>query len=302
MLLNIKKNRKLVKIKENSFDSEKDLQKLCEKNLDVLLNLKFICSEFKIEDCRFDTIALDEELKSFVIIEYKNVSDNVSVVDQGCTYKNKLLNHKADIVLFYNNQFNCNNNIDYYDWSSTKIIFIAPDFNKYQQGAIENNVFNIEFYKIIKFDNHNILFEPVGNNKINQKLNVKVEKKQTDIEEQYTEDDIIKLSNPNEKIRDFYYELKDFILGMHSDINIYFTKIYVGFKYENKILFTMETTKNQLNIWYNNKSNLKNELIEDVSGKGHHGIGDYHIKIRDKNHFNEIKDIIQQEFDFIKQI
>lgn len=45
---------KLTYIEEESFKLEKDIQNLCEKNLEEIFGLKFISSEFSIGNFRID--------------------------------------------------------------------------------------------------------------------------------------------------------------------------------------------------------------------------------------------------------
>lgn len=97
----IKDNKEL---KQNDFDSEKELQIFFEKNINKILNYDFVETEFSVGNFRIDTLAFDKEVNSFKIIEYKNVK-NHSLVDQGYTYLNLLLERKADFVLKYNEKF-----------------------------------------------------------------------------------------------------------------------------------------------------------------------------------------------------
>ena len=78
-------NKVISEIRELPFESEKEMQAFCEKNLQELMNLDFIETEFVVADFRLDTIAFDKEVNAFVIIEYKN-QRNISVIDQGYTY------------------------------------------------------------------------------------------------------------------------------------------------------------------------------------------------------------------------
>ncbi len=73
---------KLTSIEEKKINLEVDLQKLVEKNLEIIFGLKFVSSEFSLKNFRIDTLAFDEENKAFVIIEYKR-DRNFSVIDQG---------------------------------------------------------------------------------------------------------------------------------------------------------------------------------------------------------------------------
>ena len=83
-IYNINENN-LSLIKKVDFKKERELQRLTENNLEELFNLKFIATEFQVDNLRIDTLAYDSETNSFVIIEYKNTK-NYSVIDQGYSY------------------------------------------------------------------------------------------------------------------------------------------------------------------------------------------------------------------------
>ena len=124
----IKNNKTL---NQNDFINEKELQTYFEKKLEMILNYKFIETEFTVGDFRIDTLAFDNETNSFRIIEYKNVR-NSSLVDQGYTYLKLLLERKADFVLKYNTKTNSNLTPEKIDWSQSRIVFVSPIYNKFQ--------------------------------------------------------------------------------------------------------------------------------------------------------------------------
>ena len=70
MILYTNDKGNLREVKEVPFKLEKHLQKLFEDNLPTILGLTVVKSEFVIKNKRFDTLAFDEENKSFVIIDY----------------------------------------------------------------------------------------------------------------------------------------------------------------------------------------------------------------------------------------
>lgn len=73
-------NNKIQKLELDEFKLEKELQLFVESNLEELLNLEIVKSEFSIENYRIDTLAFDKENKSFIIIEYKR-GNSYSVID-----------------------------------------------------------------------------------------------------------------------------------------------------------------------------------------------------------------------------
>ena len=77
-------------VKEKPFALEKEIQELFESNLQILLGLELVKSEFSIKNKRIDTLAYDKQNNAFIIIEYKR-SKNISVVDQGYTYLSLML-------------------------------------------------------------------------------------------------------------------------------------------------------------------------------------------------------------------
>ena len=77
---------------------EKSLQHLIEQNLEPLLGIRFLGSEYSTgpkHSGRIDTLGIDENA-SPVIIEYK-VATNQNVINQGLFYLTWLLDHRAEL-------------------------------------------------------------------------------------------------------------------------------------------------------------------------------------------------------------
>jgi len=122
-------------IEEVDFGLEKDIQKICEDNLQDLFDLEVVKSQFTIQNFRIDTLAFDPKVKSFVVIEYKK-NENLRVIDQGYSYLSSVLNNKAECVLAYNqNKKNPIKKADI-DWTQTRVMFIAPSFTPFQVQSI----------------------------------------------------------------------------------------------------------------------------------------------------------------------
>ena len=74
---------------------EKSLQNLFEANLETLLGVRFLASEFATnEGGRMDSLGIDEN-NSPVVIEYKR-SSNENVINQGLYYLDWLMGHRKD--------------------------------------------------------------------------------------------------------------------------------------------------------------------------------------------------------------
>ena len=170
--INQSKN-KLDKVDVTSFKIERELQNLIESNLALVLGVELIASEFTVGRYRLDTVAYDSEIKAFVIIEYKRSSKD-SVVDQGTAYLNTLLQHKADFTLAYNEKFSARFRVTDFDWTQTRVIFIAGSYTNYQKDAIDNPNLPIELYEARKTENGYLTLLKIVNNNENNRFANKV--------------------------------------------------------------------------------------------------------------------------------
>lgn len=305
-------NGKAEEINKITFDSEKEIQNFCEKNLEIIFNLKLVESEFVIANFRFDTLAYDKISNSFVIIEYKN-RENYSVIDQGFTYLGTMLDRKADIVLKYNEVFNCSEKPDNFNWKQSKIIFISPNYNTYQKTS--NNLNDLplpmELWIIKKYEYNLLLFEQlISDNSKKSIISLKdtySDTKQDDNiinkvmgeTKQYSEEDVF--SHPRVKscdeIIEIYNELKDYILSLDDSITININKYYMRFNKDRKVLISIVPLKNSLNLLLND--NIENiddpkNTARNVMDKGHWGVGDSEIKIEIDSDIEYIKYIINK--------
>ena len=80
----------LIEVREKPFKLEREIQQVFEDNLETVMGLTLVRSEFTIKNKRIDTLAYDKQAKAFIIIEYKR-DKNISVVDQGFTYLSLML-------------------------------------------------------------------------------------------------------------------------------------------------------------------------------------------------------------------
>ena len=289
---------KLAKIKEEPFKLERDLQRLVEENLETLLGLQMIKSEFPIEDCRFDTLTYNPEDKSFVIIEYKRDTNN-NITDQGMTYLNLILAHKEAAVLEMNNLFKKNLSIGDIHWEYTKVVFITSSFTKFQRGSL-NPGLPIEMLEIKKHGTNLISVtpikkkgDPISMNRIIQKSSVfeKVAKETKN----YTEDDL--LEKMPEDIRELYSQFKTAILNLDTQIEVQPKKNYIAFKKESSNICDIELWKKCLKIYANAKWGELDDpkkLFENVSEKGTWGNGDYRAIVSDSKDLEYIMSVLKQ--------
>lgn len=298
-IFSIKQN-KIGKIKEILFKSEREIQKFIEQNLKEIFELEFIKSEVSLGDLRIDTLAFDDEFKSFVIIEYKR-DKNFSVIDQGYAYLALLLNNKADFILEYNESKNKNIRRGDVDWSQSRVIFISTQFTKYQRQAISFKDLPIELYEVNKYENNTILFnklEPSGKNESITKISTRNEivRRVSGEIKVYTEDD--HLQNIPDDLKRCHLDLTQRIWNLGDNIEVRPRKHYIGFIVNTNFVDIL-VQQSQIKLWLNlNKGELDDprNIARDVAAVGHWGNGDYEIILKPGNDLDYLMTLIKQSY------
>ena len=292
------KKGQLSQLKQQKFKLEKDIQRLFEENLTLLSGYIFIRSEFSIKNSRIDTLAFDPETQAFVIIEYKR-QQNSSVVDQGISYLNLMLEYKADFIVEYNEKQKAPLKRNDVDWSQSKVIFVSPAFNDFQIQSTNFKNLPIELWEVNRFDNDIITLNIINKSKSASNIKaVSIEKNEefSTLKEIKVYQESDHLSDKSDFIQELYEDFKQGILNLDPDIEINTRKLYIAFKKDRNIADIRIQQKN-LKIWinlpYGELDDPKN-LAKNVSNTGHWGNGDYEITIESTQYLEYIMSLIKQ--------
>lgn len=294
------KNEDLEEINNVGFKLEKEIHKIISKNLRKIFNLDFVKNEFQLNDLRMDTLAFNDETKAFVIIEYKR-DKNFSVIDQGYSYLSLLLSHKADFILEYNESKDKYLKRNDVEWSESRVIFISPQFTKYQRKAIGFKGLPIELWEVRKYGNDTISFNQLKPPETSESINIVT--KQSEIVQTvnhevkvYEEEDHLK--EASEEIKELYEDLKSIILNLDDIIEIRPRKLYIGFISRTNFV-DVHLYKKHITLWLNlTKGNLDDpkKIARDISGIGHWGNGDYEIKLEPESDLDYLITLIKQSY------
>lgn len=292
--------QKLLELIEQPFNLEKEIQTIFENNLYEFTGLELIKSEFTIKSNRIDTLAFDSESKAFVIIEYKR-ERNFSVIDQGVSYLNLMLEYKADFIVEYNESQTRNLKRQDIDWSQSRIIFVSPSFTDFQKQSTNFKDLGIELWEIKRYQGGIFSINPLLKTKsapsIKQVRAIEsenIEKIAKEIQ-QYDED--FHLDDKSDDIKELYERFRDAILNLAPDLEINAKKLYIGFKKQKRNIVYIEVQKKILRLTLNAKIGLLDDpkiLLRDVSNIGHWGVGDYQTDVSDTENLEYILSLIKQ--------
>lgn len=296
-------------------DLERPLQNLMEANLEVLLGIRFLASEYstgKSFGGRIDTLGLDENNCS-VIVEYKrSVGENV--INQGLFYLDWLLDHKAEFKLLVQSKLGAET-AESIDWTSPRVVCIAADFTKYDGHAVQQIGRNIELIRYRKFGDDLLLLESAhantdstrksGLSKGSKAIAAEAQKapstssvgvKGTGPDKTYSEA-LASLSEPMEML---LASLEDYTLSLGDDVQRKELRLYLAFKRLKNFATVVVHKKNCLQLFLHldpTKAVAVIPFARDVTNIGHWGTGNLELTLSTMADLEAVKPLIAEAYE-----
>ena len=298
-------NNSLEKLDSGAFQYERELQKLIEDNMEAVLGIKFLQSEYstgKEHGGRIDSLGIDENFCP-VIIEYKR-SVNENVINQGLFYLDWLMDHKAAFKLLVMEKLG-QKYADDIEWSIPRLLCIASNFTKYDEYAVKQMDRNIELIRYKKYNDNILLLEQVvaGHADTRVKAPDKTLKIQTGTQRttQKTFGEIF--SQVDDNLKNLYHAVADFIESLGDDIQKKELKYYVVFKrIKNFASIEIKPQKAYLRLCLNLdlekvETAIERGLVRDISSIGHWGTGNLEAIISSMEDLEKVKDLIKESYE-----
>jgi len=279
----------VTEISPDPVELERNVQNLIEENLEELLGITFLESEYSTGEKhggRIDTLGLDEN-NSPVIIEYKK-TQNQNVINQGLYYFDWLVDHKAEFENLVHDKIASDREVD---WSSPRLVCIAPDFTKYDSHAVEQIGQNIELMRFEQYSGGLLLLEL---------LNVVESSDETESSREYTTVGE-KIQQASDDLRRLFEELDEFILSLGDDIQKKELKYYFAYKrIQNFVCVYITPDKGEIRVYlkiHPDELETMPDIGRDVTNTGHYGTGDLELTISEKDDLEICKEYIELSYD-----
>ncbi len=286
-------------------DLEKPLQTLIETNLESLLGVRFLATEYstgKTHAGRIDTLGLDEN-DCPVILEYKR-STGENVINQGLFYLDWLMDHQAEFKLLVLDRYG-KGSADAIDWLAPRLICVAADFTKYDGHAVQQMNRNIELIRYRRFGIDLLLLELV--NAVNAKAGAG--SKATAVKEgaaakggkgtgkdKTVAEWLAEISSP---LRELFDSLEGFVMSLGDDVQRKDLRVYIAFKrMKNFVTVVIQTDRLLLYVHVDPKSvPIVKGFSRDVSNINHWGTGDLELAVNDTASLERAKTLIQVAYE-----
>ncbi len=274
------------------FQLEREIQNLFEANLEALLGVRFVASEFSTgEGGRIDTLGIDEN--GFpVVIEYK-LDKNRTVINQGMSYMAWLRSHKTDFwkVVFEKLGKEVADSIDH---SSTRLICIATDFTRDDLGAYELMPNNIDLVRYRRFGESQLLLERITSSEAAAIPLSTTSSSKSGPDKHVAQ--VLEEASPNTKA--LFEALKQAIFSQGEDVSEKATKLYIAYKRTRNFASIVAKKDELLLFLHMNPDSVEmKEGMRDVRSIGHWGTGDLEIKVRKLEDIQQVTPLILKAYE-----
>ncbi|WP_066114570.1 MULTISPECIES: DUF5655 domain-containing protein [Sphingomonadales] len=276
---------------------EKSLQTVFERNLETLLGVRFLASEFPTnEGGRMDTLGIDEN-NSPVVIEYKR-SSNENVINQGLYYLDWLMGHRKDFEWLVLERLGAEA-ARLVDWTGPRLICIATDFGKYDEHAVKQMNRNIALIRYRRFDSDLLLLDQLTS--ASAATTAPVSGTAAGSASKTTYKTITEqMKEAPQELLDLYHLLADYMLALGDDVDTRTTAFYIAFRrIKNFASVELRNQAKKLLVFVKvnpDTVQLEPGFTRDVRKIGHVGTGDLEISISSLEDFERCKPLLQQSY------
>lgn len=286
-----------VELESTSIQVEKSLQTLFERNLENILGIRFLATEYStgpVHGGRIDTLGLDEN-GSPVIIEFKRaVSENV--INQGLFYLDWLLDHQREFQWLVMDVLG-KDIADSVEWSSPRLLCIAGDFTRYDGHAVKQIPRRVELLRYRRFGDDLLMLElvhvppatdvrqaPARSPAISIVEEGGIDARENNKDTRRSDLIAYRLQNASVALRDVWDSVVASLQALGDDIQTSEVKLYYAFKrLKNFACLELYPTKNTVVAFL--RLNPATVLIEpgftrDMRGVSHFGTGDLQVTMR----------------------
>lgn len=278
---------------------EKSVQFLFEQNLETLLGVRFLKSEFTTtHGGRIDTLGLDEN-NCPVILEYKRAKSE-NVINQGLFYLDWLMDHRKDFEWLVLEELN-EETAKKVDWSAPRLICIAGDFGRHDDHAVKQIQRNIELIRYRRFEDSLLMLDLTTSSsakttpgaggsgiKISGSEPAKYKTISTVIEEL------------NPALTDRFEALRAHFLALGDDVHETILQYYIAFKrIKNFACVEFRPTTEKILVFVKvdpSSITLEKGFTRDVSKIGHFGTGDLEITLTNSEDLDRAMPLIERSY------
>lgn len=280
---------------------ERSLQTLFERNLDRLLSIRFLASEYRTTNGRIDTLGMDENFCP-VIIEYKR-SSNENVINQGLFYLDWLMDHRRDFQWLVMERYG-KDDAALVEWSAPRLICIAGNFTRYDEHAVKQISRNIELIRYRRFGDDLLLLDLVttttGTEGLGSVQGATGVPPDAGVGATKYKGVTEYLADADQTLTDIFESTRSFLRALGDDVQERTLKNYFAFtRLKNFACVEIKPTARKILVYLKvdpTTIQLESGFTRDVSKIGHYGTGDLEVTLSNPEDVERAKQLFETSY------
>ncbi|MEU1779054.1 DUF5655 domain-containing protein [Streptomyces abikoensis] len=280
----------VVEVTSRLAEAEAEVQALVEGNLEAMLGVRFLASEYStgpVHGGRIDTLGMDEN-GAPVVIEFKRATD-AGVINQGLFYLSWLVDHKAEYGHLVRDRLGAAAAAQVL-WSAPRLICVAGNFTRYDMHAIREHRRSIDLVRYRFYGADHFGLETVAS----VAAQTAAPRARRASEAAAPGARVVKGA-----VQELFADVDQVLLGLGDDITKVQRKTYRAYQRLRNFACVCPPQRDKLLVYL--KANPKEvDLIpgftRDVTGLGHHGTGDLEVQLRTDRDLERAQDLFRLSY------
>lgn len=279
-----------MEVAPRALEYERDLQGLVEANMETLLGVRFLASEYStgaVHGGRIDTLGIDEN-GAPVVVEYKRGCD-AGVITQGLFYLAWLTDHRAEFDALVRDRLGAPAAAQVL-WSAPRLICVAKDFTRYDRHAVLEIRRSIDLVRYRLFGTALLGLEPVVTSAASDRSPGAGSGRARHTPKVQPADGAIG------GLRD---ALDDVLMSLGEDVRRIERKQYRAYRRLRNIACVGRDRRSEVLVYVRanpKEVDLVPGFTRDVTGLGHHGTGDLEVRLRTEKDLERVVDLLRLSY------
>lgn len=270
-------------------ERERDVQVLVEANMEALLGVRFLASEYStgpVHGGRIDSLGIDEN-GSPVVVEYKRGVDP-GVINQGLYYLAWLVDHRAEFQFLVRSRLGSEAAAQV-QWTTPRLICVAGGYTRYDLHAVREHRHAIEL----------VSYRLLGENMLSLETVASVAGRAAVPQRRSTERAAVPAAAVGDAMAELRAALDEVLVGLGEDVTQVERKQYRAYRRLRNFACVGSTQKRQVLVTLNvdpSQVELVEGFSRDVSELGHHGTGDLEVRLRAERDLDRAHELLRLSY------
>lgn len=269
--------------------AEADVQCLVEANMEALLGVRFLASEYStgpLHGGRIDSLGIDEN-GAPVVVEYKRGTDT-GVINQGLFYLSWLMDHRGEFEHLVRSRLGATAATQVL-WSRPRLICVAGDFTRYDVHAVREHRRSIDLVRYRFFGRDLIGLEVLATAKRRTAHNMRDQRTRA----------TRAVCGRREGIAELAAAADEVLLGLGDGITKVQRKKYCAYQRLRNFATICPPQRTKILVYLSldpAEVDLVPDFTRNVKGLGHHGTGDLEVRLRTERDLERAQDLFRASY------